>query len=293
MIGHGLGPYFQQQTIDDTLTSPNTYYTIHFDETTNIQVKKQMDDITPRLHGSTLFSKLDAKQGYWNVKLDEEATLLTTFNTHKGRYKFLCMPFGLKMSQDIFQKIDQTYEKCKGAVGIADDIQVFGSDQTHDLHLHEAMERTRKAGIKLNYDKCIIKSSSCSFCSNIYTPEGTKPDPSKIDAIKRMEAPSTKQELQSFLGMVNYLSSYIHHMSDLISNLRNILKKDSLFQWTETHEAEFQMLKKAISKDVNLQDFDPKKPVVLQVDASQVGLGAALLQDSKVIAYASKSLTPA
>ena len=82
-------------------------------------------------------------------------------------------------------------------------------------------------------------------------------------------------------------------MSDLTSNLRNLLKKDSLFQWTETHEAEFQMLKKTISKDVNLQYFDPKKPVVLQVDASQVGLGAALLQDSKVIAYASKSLAPA
>ena len=107
-----------------------------------------------------------------------------------------------------------------------------------------------------------------------------------------MEAPSTKQDLQSFLGMVNYLSSYIHHMSDLISNLRNLLK-DSLFQWTETHEAKLQMLRKAISKDVNLQYFDPKKPVVLQVDASQVGLGAALLQDSKVIAYASKSLTSA
>ena len=128
---------------------------------------------------------------------------------------------------------------------------------------------------------------------NIYTPEGIKPDHSKIDAIKRMEVPSTKQELQSFLGMVNYLSSYLHHMSDLTSSLRNLLKKDSLFQWAETHEAEFQMLKKAISKDVNLQYFDPKKPVVLQVDASQVSLGETLLQDSKVIAEASKSLTPA
>ena len=63
-----------------------------------------LDDITPRLHGSTLFSILDAKQGYWNVKLDEESTLPTTFNTHKGRYKYLHMPFGLKKSQDIFQK---------------------------------------------------------------------------------------------------------------------------------------------------------------------------------------------
>ena len=61
------------------------------------------------------------------------------------------MPFGLKMSQDVFQKkIDQVFENCKGAVGIPDDIQVFGPDDNHDLHLHEAMERTRKAGIKLN-----------------------------------------------------------------------------------------------------------------------------------------------
>ena len=82
-------------------------------------------------------------------------------------------------------------------------------------------------------------------------------------------------------------------MSDLTSNLRNLLNKDSLFQWTETHEAEFQMLKKPINKDVNLQYSDPKKLVGLQVDALQVGLRAALLQDSKVIAYASKSLTPA
>ena len=77
------------------------------------------------------------------------------------------------------------------------------------------------------------------FFGNIYTPEGIKPDPSKVDVIKRMEVPSTKQELQSLLVMVNYLSSYIHHMSDLTSNHRNLLKKDSFFQWTETNEAEF------------------------------------------------------
>ena len=96
------------------------------------------------------------------------------------------------MSQDIFKKkIDQTYEKYKGAVGIADDIQVFGNDSTHDLHLHEAIERTRRTGNKLNYEKCIVKSKSCSFFGNICTPKGVKPDPNKVDAIKKMEAPST------------------------------------------------------------------------------------------------------
>ena len=112
------------------------------------------------------------------------------------------MPFGLKMSQDIFQKkIDQTYEKYKGPVGITDDIQVSGNDNTHDLHLLEAMERTRRERTngenKLNYDNHIVKSKSCSFFGNIYTPDGVKPDPSKVDAIKKMETPSTKQELQS------------------------------------------------------------------------------------------------
>ena len=64
------------------------------------------------------------------------------------------------MSQDIFQKkIDETYEKCRGTVGIADDINVFGTESTHDYNLHEAMDRTRKAGVKLNFDKCIVKAN--------------------------------------------------------------------------------------------------------------------------------------
>ena len=110
-------------------------------------------------------------------------------------YKFLRLTFELKISQDIFlKKIYQTYEKCKGAVSIADDIQVYGNDNTHDICVHESMERPRRVGIMLNYEKCIVKTKVCSFFGNIYTPEGVKPDPGKVDAIKRMESPSTKQE---------------------------------------------------------------------------------------------------
>ena len=75
------------------------------------------------------------------------------------------------MSQDIFQKkIDETYKNCRGAVGIADDINVVGTESTHDYNLHEAKERSGKAGIKLNFDKGIVKSKSCSFFDEIYTP---------------------------------------------------------------------------------------------------------------------------
>ena len=74
------------------------------------------------------------------------------------------MPYGMSSSQDIYQKkMDQAFDKCKGVFAIADDIQVYGNDTNHDMHLHEAMERTRQAGLKLNYDKCVIKTKSCTF----------------------------------------------------------------------------------------------------------------------------------
>ena len=123
------------------------------------------------------------------------------------------MPFGPRMSQDIFQKkIDETYEKFRGAVGIADDINVFGTELTHDYYLHEVVERIRKAGIKQNFDKCIVKSKSCGFFGEIYTPQRVKPDPKKVEAVKKRQALSTKQELYSFLGMINYLSKFISSM---------------------------------------------------------------------------------
>ena len=109
------------------------------------------------------------------------------------------------MSQDTFQrKVDETYYACRGAVGIADDIWGCGTKSNFDLHSHEVMEATRQACIKLNYDKCTIKTNSCSYFGNVHTPAGVKPDPKKVETIKKMEAPINKQQLQSFLGMVTY-----------------------------------------------------------------------------------------
>ena len=171
----------------------------------------------------------------------------------------------------------ETDKKCRGAVGIADDINVFGIESTHDYNLREAMGRTREKCMKLNFDKCIVKSKSCSFFGEIYTLQGVKSYPRKVEAIKKMQAPSTKQELHSFLGMVNYLSQFIPSMSDLASNLRKLLKKD-VIQWTDSHEKEFQELKSKVSSDACLQYFDTTKPVTLQIDALKVGLGAVFIQ---------------
>ena len=124
------------------------------------------------------------------------------------------------------------------------------------------------------------------------------PDPKKVQVIKQMQTPSTKQEFQSFMGMINYIRQFVPSMSDLTTSLRKLPKRDVLFQWTDSHEEAFQKLKDSISSDICLQTFDTTKPDTFQVDASKVSLGAVLIHyDSqgrgKPVALALKSLTPA
>ena len=253
-----------------------------------------VEEITPKLAGATLFSKLDAKDGYWHIKLEKDSSMLTCFNSPFGRYRFLKLPFGLKLSQDVFQLLmDEVYEGCQGAAGIADDINVFGQEDSHDYNLHEAMERTRKNGVHLNYPKCDIKQPKITFFGNIYSKDGMKPDPLKVKAIRDISTPKTKQELHTFLGMVNYLGPFIPGLSDRSAPLRELLKDDVQYTWSDSHQKVFEKLKEQISEDVTLQFYDRKKPVTLQVDASLRGVGATLLQDGRPVAYASKSLTDA
>ncbi|XP_035658200.1 uncharacterized protein K02A2.6-like [Branchiostoma floridae] len=254
-----------------------------------------LEEITPSLAGAKVFSKLDASNGYWNIKIDEESSLLTTFNTPYGRFKFNRLPFGLKVSQDVFQrKIDETYKGCKGAIGIADDIQVYGkTDNDHDFHLHEAMEKTRQAGIKLNASKCIIKESECKFFGMIYTAEGVKPDPEKVKAIHDIKPPQDEKELRSLLGLIQYMSAFIPKLADRTTNIRELLKEDVEYKWSASHTEDLNKIKQLISEKTTLQYYDREKPVILQVDASIKGVGAALIQDGKPIAFASKALSPA
>lgn len=254
-----------------------------------------IEELTHKFAGATVFSKLDAKSGYWAVPLDAESQLITTFNSPFGRYCFKRLPFGLRTSQDVFQHaMDEILFGLPGVVSIADDITVFGRDEReHDQHMRLLMERAKETGLVFNPAKCHLKSPEITFFGNIYSRNGVKPDPEKVQAILKLNQPTNKQELQTFLGMVTYLAAYIPHLSDCTNNIRKLLKKDVEFQWHDEHQQAFEKLKHLISNANALQYFDPKKPTIIQVDASQYALGAALIQENKVIAYASKSLTDA
>ena len=252
-----------------------------------------VEEITHKFAGATVFSKLDAKSGYWSIPLEEKSQLLTTFNSPFGRFCFKRLPFGLKTSQDVFQQaMDQILDGLVGIVAIADDIVVFGKDDyEHDCNMHKLMTRAQQKGLVFNSSKCKIKEESIPFFGNIYSKHGVKPDSNKVQAIRDLSTPQNVKDLQSFLGMVNYLATYIPKISLMTAPLRQLLQKDSDFKWFSEHQKAFENIKKMICSASTLSYFNPNLPVILQVDASKESLGAALLQNDKPIAYASKSLS--
>ncbi|XP_022099493.1 uncharacterized protein LOC110984016 [Acanthaster planci] len=252
-----------------------------------------LEEITHQFNGAKIFSKLDARHGYWSIVLDEESSLLTTFNSPFGRYRFRRLPFGLKVSQDIFQeKMDMILEQCPGTLGIADDVAVFGATvEEHDKHLHNLMHVARKYGLIFNLGKCDVRTPCIKFFGGLYDASGVHPDPDKVQDIHALPAPGTVNELQQFLGFVQYLAPFVPRLADHTDTLRALLRKDSDWQWNESHQKAFDHVKSLITAECTLTYFNPHKPTVVQVDASSKGLGAALLQDGKPIAFASKALT--
>ena len=136
-----------------------------------------------------------------------------------------------------------------------------------------------------------MKTTSVTFFGTVYNKDGAHPDPKKVEAIHKMPPPEEPQELQKFLGMTTYLSPFIPSLSTFTAPLRELLRKDSEFTWNDSYQEAFNTVKQMVGKDTTLRYFDSRKPVVIQVDASQKGLGAALLQDGGPVAFASKALT--
>ena len=253
-----------------------------------------VEEITHQLAGSTRFTKLDGTSSYLCIVLDYESSLLTTFDTPWGWYRFVCLPFGLTCSQDIFQRMmDQILECCEGVIGIADDIVVHGKDEAeHDRCLHNLMRVAREHGLVFNWEKCDVKATSVTFFGTVYDKDRAHPDPKKVEAIHKMPPPEGPQELQKFLGMTTYLSPFIPSLSTLTAPLRELLKKDTEFTWNNSYQDAFDTVKKMVCMDTTLRYFNAHKPVIIQVDTSQKGLGAALLQDGCPVAFTSKALTP-
>ena len=260
---------------------------------------KTIDEILPLLHGATKISAGDTNKGYWHIELDYESSLLCTFNTPFGRFRPKRLPFGVKVSQDIFQrKLDEILRDIPNVAGIADDILVFGSsDIEHDQSFINMLETCRKNNVGLNSEKLQFKQEKINFYGHTLTQKGIQPAEDKLQAIKNIKVPANAAELHTILGMVNYLNRFSVKLAEYTAPLRELTKKHVHFRWEPHHQAALDRIKKELSSPriISFYDPNPATPTILQCDASQIGLGAWLRQDSngseQIVAMASRALT--
>ena len=255
------------------------------------------EDIFSRMEGATIFSKLDASAGYWQIPVDNESSKLLTFNTPFGRYKFNRLPFGVHVASEIFQKeMERILDGIPGVANVQDDVIIWANNkQEHDQRLKLVLDRILDSGLRLNKQKCKFGVHDIIFLGHRITDEGIFPDPEKVSAINKMKNPSNITELQRFLGMVNYMAKFIPNMSEITAPLRTLLVKGSMFQINEQQIKAIQELKRIICMAPVLTIYDSTKPIRISSDASGEGLGAVLEQqqgpDWRPVAYASRSLT--
>ena len=157
------------------------------------------------------------------------------------------MPFGITVAGDVFQrKLDQYFGQIEQVIVIADDIMVVGhqpNHRDHDVALTNLLETARKSNIHLNYDKLAYKKTEVDFLGKTYTTDGHKPAKNKVSAISEMPLPTSKKHVQSFIGMVNYLSKFLARLSELAELIRELCKDKVPFNWGPEHQYSFKQIK--------------------------------------------------
>ena len=260
-----------------------------------------IEEVATRLTNAKVFSVLDAKSRFWQVKLEEASSYLTTFNTPFGRFRWRQMPFGISSAPEVWQqRVNEVVEGLNGVEVIADDFLICGFGATkeeatasHDENLHLFLERARERGLKLNPDKVKLRHDSVPFIGHLLTNKGLAPDPNKTSAFINMPTPTNMKSLQQLLGMVQYLSKFLPQLSTITEPLRQLGHKDTDWMWTEAHDNAVSTVTYLICTAPVLCYFDPATEITLQCDASDGGLGYALLQLGQPVAYGARGLTVA
>ena len=209
------------------------------------------------------------------------------------------------LSSNVYQyKVDGHLEDIQNCVAITDDIIIYGFDKDgvdHDRTVRQVMEKTKAVGMHFKPTKYQFHQTHVKIFRIMLTRQGVVPDPAKIEALRKLPEPKMENLLQSFLGIVNYLSRFDSQIANLTHNLSSLLKKGNEFSWNETHSKDFKAIIKTLCENKKLlRYYRPDLDLYLETDASGVAIVMALLQSETnsreslyMIAYGRKTLTDA
>ncbi|GJU82254.1 putative reverse transcriptase domain-containing protein [Tanacetum coccineum] len=254
----------------------------------------RIDDLFDQLQGSRVYSKIDLRSGYHQLRVREEDISKTAFRTRYGHYEFQVMPFGLTNAPAVF--MDLMNRVCKPyldrfVIVFIDDILIYSkSRKEHEGHLKLILNLLKKEELYAKFSKCEFWLSKVQFLGHVIDSEGIHVDPAKIEAIKDWASPKTPTEIRQFLGLAGYYRRFIEGFSKIARPMTKLTQKSMKFEWGEKAEAAFQLLKQKLCSAPILALPEGSENFVVYCDASHKGLGAVLMQREKVIAYASRQL---
>ncbi|WVZ70587.1 hypothetical protein U9M48_019242 [Paspalum notatum var. saurae] len=253
-----------------------------------------IDILFDQLAGAKVFSKIDLRSGYYQIKIREEDIPKTAFSTRYGLYEYLVMSFGLTNAPAFFMYMMNSVfmnELDKFVVVFIDDILIYSkSKEEHKEHLRIVLNRLREHKLYAKFSKRAFWLKEVSFLGHILSKKGVAVDPSKVKDVLNWKQPETVTEIRSFLSLADYYRRFIKDFSKTAKPMTSLTKKNAKYVWSSNCEEAFQTLKKLLTSAPVLAQSDVTKPFDVYCDASGNGLSCVLMQEGRVIAYASRQL---
>nr|GEU36415.1 putative reverse transcriptase domain-containing protein [Tanacetum cinerariifolium] len=272
---------------------------IDYQELNKLTVKNhyplpRIDDLFDQLQGSSVYSKINLRSGYHQLRVREEDIPKTAFRTRYGHYEFQVMSFGLTNApavfMDLMNRVSKPYPDKFVIVFIGDILIYSKNKQEHEEHLKLILELLKKEQLYAKFSKCEFWIPKVQFLGHVIDSQGIHVDPSKIESIKDWATPKTATEIRQFLGLVGYYKRIIEGFSKIAMLMTKLTQKKVKFDWGDKQEEAFHVIKQKLCSAPILSLPEGSEGFVVYCDDSIKGLGVVVMQREKVIAYGSRQL---